>query len=372
MEVPVRVMQLVQSLARGGAERLTLELSLGLREAGHETLVVTFIDENAHDEPEYASVDVALPGYSGRRFRWPWYLPRAVSRLGVVRDGSPISYLPIRRTSQSWQRWHPRSPRCPGFPQLLGGGGRDSGTGVAPWDASRSGHSVVSGAGASSSPGRWSKTLCVPWVSPERIRCVPNGIRLEKFPFTSRAAPAAHPHIGTVGSLTEFKRPDLAIRAFALLKIGMPGARLSIVGEGMLRPELERLRGELGLTRDVELPGVCSDVPVRLASWDLYWQMSRFEGLSLAVVEAMASGVPVVVSDVPGLREMMAGGEAGLLIPSGDVRGFAERSVELLASPPRYNGIAAAARAYVERHHDFRRTVEGYIRVAEDAIAGRW
>lgn len=123
---------------------------------------------------------------------------------------------------------------------------------------------------------------------------------------------------------------------------------------------------------DVDLPGMCSDVPARLASWDLYWQMSRFEGLSLAVAEAMATGVPVVASDVPGLREMMEGGGTGLLVASGDVRAHAERSAELLASPARYNGIAADARAYVERHCDFRRTIAQYIKVAMDTVSGRW
>ena len=177
-----------------------------------------------------------------------------------------------------------------------------------------------------------------------------------------------------MGSLTGFKRPELVIRAFALLKERMPGARLSIVGEGPLRPELERLRGELGLTEDVEFPGVCSDIHARLASWHLYWQLSRIEGGSppLSVAEAMATGVPVVVSDVPGLREGVIDGKTGLRVPSGDIRGVADRSAELLASPALYGDIAAGARRFVEQRCDFRRTVEGYVRTAEDAITGRW
>ncbi len=369
----MRVMQLVQSLARGGAERLTLELSVGLREAGHEVLVVTLEDENAHDEPEYAPVEKRSL-IAGVSFRWPWHLPWAASRLSaLLRAWKPHLVFTHTQNIAVAAALATPGPRIVqvfhSYWEAMGGTPAQQWRRrmLAQWTFGRLGRRGV--------------VVAQPLVensvrhlgcSPDRIRCVPNGIRLDRFPFVSRTAPAAHPRIGTVGSLTEFKRPDLAIRAFALLKETMPGARLSIVGEGPLRPELERLRGELGLMEDVELPGVCTDVPARLASWDLYWQMSRFEGLSLAVAEAMATGVPVVASDVPGLREMMAGGETGLLVPSGDVRGLAERSAELLASPVRYNGIAAAARAYVERHCDFRRTVAQYIEVATDAVSGRW
>lgn len=369
----MRVMQLVQSLARGGAERLTLELSVGLREAGHETLVVTLLDGNAHAEPEYASV-ASSSLLHGKALRWPWYLPRASSRLkAAVREWNPDLLL---THTQNIAVVAALAPPIPPVVQVF----------HSYWEAASGTPAQEWRRGATARwtfrrLGRRGVVVAMPLVEnsirhlgcpPDRIRCIPNGIRLEKFPFTRRAVSAAHPRIGTVGSLTEFKRPDLVIRAFALLKKRMPGARLSIVGEGPLRPELERLRGELGLTRDVELPGECSDVPVRLASWDLYWQLSRFEGLPLAVVEAMASGLPVVASDVPGLREMIVDGETGMLVPSGDARGVGEQSADLLASPARYNGIAADARQYVERHHDFRRTVAQYVEVAEDVLFGRW
>ncbi|MBP2688380.1 MAG: glycogen synthase [Deltaproteobacteria bacterium] len=371
----MRVMQLIQSLARGGAERLTLDLALGLGEAGHEVLVVTLQDENAHDELEYVSVEKRSL-HAGESFRWPWYLPRAASRLSaLLRAWKPhlvfthtqnISVvaalaIPGLRVIQVFHTYWEAMAGTPAeqWRRRM----------LAQWTFGRLGRRGV--------------VVARPLVensvrhlgcSPDRIRCVPNGIRLDRFPFAHRSAPVAIPRIGTVGSLTEFKRPDLAIRAFALLKETMPGARLSIVGEGPLRGELERLRGELDLMEDVELPGVCSDVPARLASWDLYWQLSRLEGGSppLAVAEAMATGVPVVVSDVPGLREGVIDGKTGLRVPPCDIRGVADRSAELLASPARYGEIAAEARRYVERHHDFRWTVAGYVEVAEDVLSGRW
>jgi glycosyltransferase involved in cell wall biosynthesis len=370
----VRVMQLVQSLARGGAERLTLELSLALRDAGHENLVVTLIDERGHGEPDYAAVAVRSL-IALESFRWPWYLPRATRRLrAVVREWSPDLLLIHTQNAAvvaalagtlppAIQVIHSRWEAMCGTPFQVW-----RRRNLARWTFRRLGSRGV--AVAPPLVGNSAGFLGCPSA---RVRCVPNGIRLEKFPFVPRK-PSSRPHVGTVGSLTAFKRPDQVLRAFALLRDRLPGARLSIVGEGPLRPELERMRGELGLRNDVEFPGVCTDIPDRLSSWDLYWQLSRIEGGSppLAVAEAMATGVPVVVSDVPGLREGVIDGETGVVVPSDDIRGVADRSAELLASPCRYGHIAAGARRFVEQRCDFQRTVTGYVRAAEDAIAGRW
>ncbi|MGZ8474030.1 MAG: glycosyltransferase, partial [Candidatus Deferrimicrobiaceae bacterium] len=286
-------MQLVQSLARGGAERLTLELSLALREAGHETLVVTLIDEKGHDEPEYASVATRCL-IDRESFRWPWYIPRAAHRFQAgVRDWRPDLLLTHTQNAAvvaalasplpcAIQVIHSRWEAMGGTPLQVW-----RRRNLARWTFRRLGSRGV--AVAPSLVGNSAGFLGCPSA---RIRCVPNGIRLEKFPFVPRK-PSAPPRVGTVGSLTAFKRPDQVLRAFALLRDRLPGARLSIVGEGPLRPELERMREELGLKEDTEFPGVCTDVPARLSSWDLYWQLSQFEGLPLAVTEAMASGVPV-------------------------------------------------------------------------------
>ena len=184
-------MQLIQSLARGGAERLTLELSLGLREAGHDTLVVTLIDENAHDEPEYASV-ASSSLLSGKALRWPWYLPRAASRLkAVVQEWKPDLLLihtqnvavvaalavpmpPVIQVVHSYWEAMPGTP-C---------------AGVAPPDARADGRSDVSGAGASSLPSHWSKTRCVTWVAPR----TGSGASPTEFGWTgSRSYPATRP-----------------------------------------------------------------------------------------------------------------------------------------------------------------------------------
>ena len=368
----MRVMQLIQSLARGGAERLTLDLSVGLRDAGHEVLVVTLQDENAHDEPEYATVEKRSL-IAGERFLWPWYLPRAAFRLSALfRAWKPnLVFTHTQNIAVAAALATPRPRVVQIFHSYLEGMGGTPAQQwrrrrLAQWTFGRLGRRgvVVAQSLVENSVRHLDCSL-------DRIRCVPNGIRLEKFPFVPHN-PSGPPRVGTVGSLTAFKRPDHVLRAFVLLKDRLSGARLSIVGEGPLRPELEKMREELGLMNDVEFPGVCADIPDRLSSWDIYWQLSRIEGLPLAVAEAMASGVPVIAADVPGLREMVSDGITGILVSADDIREVAARSARLLADPSLYEQIASSARRYVEREHDFRRTAAGYIDIAEDTVSGRW
>ncbi len=92
---------------------------------------------------------------------------------------------------------------------------------------------------------------------------------------------------------------------------------LLLVGDGVKRPDLERLAAELKIVERVRFLGNRSDVPDILAAADIYIQPSRWDGFGIAALEAMAAGLPVVVSNVPGLRDVV--GDAGLLFEAGSV-----------------------------------------------------
>jgi glycosyltransferase involved in cell wall biosynthesis len=128
-----------------------------------------------------------------------------------------------------------------------------------------------------------------------------------------------------VGSLDERKDPMTVVRAAALLgEEGMPLV-LALAGDGPLRDELEHLTAETG---SVRLLGFRRDVRRVLASADFVVLPSRREGLSYALLEAMALGLPVVASDAPGNPEAV--GSAGIVVPRGDVMGFAAAFRNLL------------------------------------------
>ncbi|MEQ1945797.1 MAG: glycosyltransferase [Bryobacteraceae bacterium] len=150
-----------------------------------------------------------------------------------------------------------------------------------------------------------------------RVRVVANGIAIDNFPNVERQENPSPFTVLTVGRITEQKGIDVLMRAVREL----PQVVLCVAGEGHLRGELEDLARSLGIEERVRFLGARSDVPQLLAAADVYVQSSRWEGFGLAAVEAMASGLPVVVSDVPGLSDVV--GNAGLKFAMGDSAGLA-------------------------------------------------
>jgi glycosyltransferase involved in cell wall biosynthesis len=132
-----------------------------------------------------------------------------------------------------------------------------------------------------------------------------------------------------VGILEERKGHRCLLKAAARLKA--KGLRLSyrIAGAGSLRQQLEREAASLGLNDDVEFLGFVHDTPAFLAAIDLFVMPSLFEGLGVAVLEAMAAGKPVIASRVGGLPELVADGETGLLVAPKNVEGLAEAIARL-------------------------------------------
>lgn len=167
----------------------------------------------------------------------------------------------------------------------------------------------------------------------------------------------APPVVLGVGRITEQKDFQTLIRAFARVRAERP-ARLLILGEGELRPQLEALVHELGLQDDVALPGFVANPFPYMARAAVFVLSSRWEGLPTVLIEAMACGCPVVSTDCPsGPREILEDGRWGRLVPVGDVETLAEAIAATLDAK---NHPDVARRA-----QDFSvdRAVEGYLRV---------
>ncbi|MEV4560324.1 glycosyltransferase [Kitasatospora sp. NPDC049285] len=145
--------------------------------------------------------------------------------------------------------------------------------------------------------------------------------------------------IGTVGNLTAKKDQATLLAAFALLRRAHPDAVLVLVGAGPLEAELRSLAGE-----SVVFAGSRADVPALLPGWDVFTLSSRQEGLPVALMEAMTSGLPAVVTRVGGMPEVLDDGEQGRLVPAGDPAALAAALGELAADPGLRERMGAAAR----------------------------
>ncbi len=143
--------------------------------------------------------------------------------------------------------------------------------------------------------------------------------------------------IVSVGRLDANKNHEMMIRAFAGLAGRYPEYTLTIYGEGELREHLQKLIASLGLEEKVFLPGVVPDVAERIEKATLFLLVSYSEGVSNALIEALALGLPVIATDVPsgGTQELIRHGENGLIIPPGDEEAL-KAAMERLLSDGEY------------------------------------
>ncbi len=187
---------------------------------------------------------------------------------------------------------------------------------------------------------------------PERkLRVVPNGI--DPAPFAGPADPGLRARLGgspgrpmvfTAARLTAQKAIDVLIAAAALV----PDALFVIAGEGPDRAALEARADALGVASRVRLLGARDDIAQLLAAADLFVLPSLFEGLPIAVLEAMAAGKPVVATRVGGTDEVVVDGETGILVPPGNPGRLAAAIRAFIDDPDRARRAGQAGR---ERFH---------------------
>ena len=162
--------------------------------------------------------------------------------------------------------------------------------------------------------------------------------------------PAAGLMVFSAGRLTEQKGYDLLLRAAAPLLRERRDVHLVIAGDGPSKPELLRLKGEVDPGNQVRLLGARHDVEQLLQMSDLFVSSSRWEGLPIALLEAMAAGLPVVATDVGDVAGAV-GDAAGLLVPPEDELSLRHALAQLIGDPGRRRALGASARRRIESHH---------------------
>jgi len=207
-------------------------------------------------------------------------------------------------------------------------------------------------------------------LRPEKVALVYNGVDTELFAPAApddaqRAAVRAElgfgpdeTLIGTVGHLNRQKGHDVLIEALAHVLRREPAARIVIAGRGPLRKRLEALASDHGVASKVRFAGLVSDVPRLLRAFDLFAFPSRWEGFGIALIEAMAAGLPVVASRTGGITEIVEDGVSGLLVAPGDAGGLAATLARVLRGPDTAGELARNGLARVRERFSLARTVE--------------
>lgn len=164
------------------------------------------------------------------------------------------------------------------------------------------------------------------------VDVVPNGVDLDRFRPVETAAHSGF-QIGFLGRMVSNKGPDTAVRALAELVRRGVDARLTFAGDGPERTRLGRLADAQGVAGRVVFEGFRPDPEQWFATIDVLVRPSLTEGMPLGLLEAMAAGVPVVSSDVPGNAAVVRSGQTGLLVPPRDPSRLADGLQMLLEAP---------------------------------------
>ena len=194
-------------------------------------------------------------------------------------------------------------------------------------------------------------------LSPDLPVTVYNGIETEQFYSASDkpglrrelGLPLDGKLVGTVARLSSQKGVSHFIKAIP--KITEKQAHFIITGDGPLREELESLTKQLNLQEVVIFTGARNDIPKLLAALDVFVMPSITEGLSIAILEAMASSLPVVASRVGGIPEIVQDGVTGILIPSRDENALAQAISELLTNEEKASSMGMAGHRQVELNY---------------------
>jgi glycosyltransferase involved in cell wall biosynthesis len=214
-------------------------------------------------------------------------------------------------------------------------------------------------------------------LSSGRFRVIENGVDVDRFhpgaptpeERTALGLPPEGPLVGAAGRLVPSKGYPVLLRAFAQAAARVPEAKLVIAGDGPLRGELATLAEGLGLNGRVSFLGSRTDMPAVYRALSAFASTSEMEGLSNVLLEAMASGVPPVVTRVGGAGRVVTEGEDGLLVAPGDGDAVAAALERVLAEPGLGARLGQAARATIQREFSLQRMLLDYERLYDEVLS---
>jgi glycosyltransferase involved in cell wall biosynthesis len=342
----LRVLHLIKGLGRGGAERLVVDqVAFGDRDAFTYDVAYLLPWKNALvAEVERAGASVhCLHTRVERDLRWALRLRRLVRdrNIGLVHVHSPyvagIARLALRNV-------HPRVRVAYTLHNRA--------------DSHRRSTRMLDARTTRFDDLDFAVCESVRESLPARLRprfeTVLHGVDVDALRGTRAARDEVRAELGvqpdelvvtTVANLRATKDHATLFRAAALVSEQAPITRFLVVGQGPLEHELERLHERLGLGDRVQLLGQRDDVPRVLAASDVFALSSRYEGLPVALMEALALGVPVVATRVGGIPEVVTDGVEGRLVPAEQHALLAGALVELLTDSDRRAAMAEAATA---------------------------
>ena len=367
---PRRILLLINTLGIGGAETLVANLARALRAAGAVPVVCGWRQGGAHAERLRADGVVVMPPVGSHsalsRLLVPLRLARLVRRHRIDLVHSHLS------DSAAWALALRALCRTPAIvthhsnnltdnierPGRLYAGFRD-------WLLRLCArHADLNVVVSPSVRERLENAVTLP---SRQVALIANGVRVEAS--AGDRTPDRRPLILYAGRLMPEKGIDLLIEAIPAVLAERPDARFVLLGEGSLRAALEKRIRDLGITGQVDLVGAVPDIGPWLARAALVAVPSRVEGLPVTVLEAMACGVPVVATDIPGNRDLIGAQEHGWLCDAEAPDALAGALVAALEQPALAAARAARAHDMVAAQYSLDAMARRYLAAYDQVLA---
>lgn len=197
-------------------------------------------------------------------------------------------------------------------------------------------------------------------VPQKKIHLIESGIDLDEFSPINQALKAQHrdrfdlgnePIVGMIARLSDVKGPDILIKAMKSVHKSIPNAKLLLVGEGRMEKDLRNMVKHLDLMEHVRFFSVVSKTQEMLPLFDIFAMPSRQEGLGLSIMEAQASGLPVIASRVGGIPSLIEDGKTGILVEPENPESLANAIVQLFNDKEQRGVIGAAGREFIRKNY---------------------
>ena len=370
---PARVLWLIKGLGLGGAERLLATMAAKVDRERFDIEVAYLLPWSASFGPEFDAVGVRTVCLDARwtaEFGWPNRLSRLLRNrdYALIHTHSPVPAIaarvlaardvPLMHTEHNlWSSY-----RLPTYLANAATFGRNVAA-IAVSDAVRDSMNRPTWLGGDPLPP---------------IETLHHGVDLDELHHGTAAREAARsllgvddgvPVIGSVASFTPQKDHAGLLAAFDRVRERIPGVQLVLIGSGPLEQQVRGLVAKHRLQDHVRFLGARDDVATLLPGLDLFVLGSRFEGLPISLLEAMASQVACIAARVGGIPEALRDGRDGRLVPPGDPPALADAIVGLLNDVPTRSALAAAGYERVRADFSIERAVRRTEELYEEVLS---
>lgn len=367
----MKVLFLIHSLRRGGAERVVLNQAEGLVQKGHTIQIISWLDNDEYKD-EYPNLERHHLIKAGE-YKWIRSLRSSSKILSFRINSFKPDIIQVHTPTVAWLLGMIKN-EVPAIHILHGYGSIDYSFSfknflnrmISRFFASKTRNKFVTVSPSMNflASKYYSNSL-------DDFTVIPNGIDLKKFPFIIKEDLQMHqsnPKILMIGTLTANKGQLLGIDCFKLILQDFPSAKLILIGDGPDKSTIKKKIKKFNLEASIEVLGLQSNIQDFLSKGSILWQFSKTEAMPMTILESMSSGLPTIGFDVQGINDTIVDNKTGFLVSYGDVEQAALKTANILTDHILYRKLSSNSRERIIQKYSNDQMVNSYEKVMEKLL----